>query len=165
MNVIPAVNDINGRMHLDAADFRAGQILLVVDVVNVVVLNDGEDPAQMTHDAGLSAVVNVAAADDMGADVLLRPSLPLCLDDAVSLRLCAVFQFVEQPAVVIFRLQVFAQGDAGALGIGHLAVLNDPAFGPVRPDHPLLISRRRRPLRCRLAHGKAGKGDIADSLP
>ena len=40
MDVVPAVNDIDRGMHLDTTDFRSGQILLVVDMMDVVVLNE-----------------------------------------------------------------------------------------------------------------------------
>ena len=53
---------INGRVHLNSADFRAGQVLLVIDVVNVVILYDREHPSQMPYNTGLSAVMNIAAA-------------------------------------------------------------------------------------------------------
>ena len=37
MNVVAAVNAVDGGMHFDSADFCAGKVLLVVDVVNVIV--------------------------------------------------------------------------------------------------------------------------------
>ena len=71
VDVVSTDDCVDGSMHFDAADFRPGQILLVVDVVNVAVLNDGEYASQMSHNAGLTAVVNIAAADNMGTDGLL----------------------------------------------------------------------------------------------
>jgi hypothetical protein len=52
--MVPAVNHVNGGVHFNAADFGSCQILLVVNVMNVVVLNDGEHAAQMTNDSSLS---------------------------------------------------------------------------------------------------------------
>ena len=118
----------------------------------------------MTHDTGLAAVMDIASADDMGADPILRPAFPLCLTDAVTLCLRTVFEFPFQPLIVVLRLQIFPQRDAAALGKGDIAVLDDPSFGPVRPDHAFLISRRRRPLCRGLGHRKAGKCNIADAL-
>ena len=43
MEMVAANDDVDGGVHLDAADFRTGQILLVVDMMDVIVLNDGED--------------------------------------------------------------------------------------------------------------------------
>ena len=82
----------------------------------------------MADDAGLPAVMNVAAADDVVADPLLRPALALSLHDVVALGLGAVLCIFGCPFVVIFRLQVFAESDAAASRIGDLAVLDDPAF-------------------------------------
>ena len=164
MEMIPSDDHVDGRVHLDSADLRARQILTVVDMVDMVILDHGEYAAQMTHDTGLAAVMDIASADDMGADPLLRPAFPLCLTDAVTLCLRTVFEFPFQPLIVVLRLQIFSQRDAAALGKGNITVLDDPSFGPVRPDHAFLISRRRRPLGRGLGHRKAGKRNIADTL-
>ena len=94
----------------------------------MVVLNDGEHAAQVAHDAGLAAVVDVAAANGVGADGLLAPAVDLGDEGAVPLGLGAVLEFVGGPFVVVVLLEVFAQGDAGALGLGHVAVFNYPAL-------------------------------------
>ena len=41
MDVVAAQNHVDGRMHLDACDLRTAQFHHVVDVMDVVVLNDG----------------------------------------------------------------------------------------------------------------------------
>ena len=117
MNMVPADLHINSRMHLDAADLRAGQILLIVDVVDLIVLDNREHAAQMADNAGLSAVVDIIAANDMGADSLLRPPLILCLHDVVTLCLRTVLCVLRRPLIVIVRLQIFAKRDAAATGI------------------------------------------------
>ena len=65
MDVVAPVHHVDGGVHLDAADLRAGEVLLVIDVVDVVVLDKGEHPAQMAHNAGLATVVDIAPADDV----------------------------------------------------------------------------------------------------
>ena len=102
VDVVAAVDHVDGGVHLDAADLRAGQVLADVDVVDVVVLNDGKRAAQMADDAGLAAIVDVAAPHDVGADRLLRPAVQLRQADAFALRLCAVLVFPLQPLVVVF---------------------------------------------------------------
>ncbi|CCX66920.1 unknown [Firmicutes bacterium CAG:791] len=109
VNPVSAENNINGRVHLDSADFRTGKVLLVVDVVNVVVLNDREHTSQMTDNTGLSTVMNRAAANDVTANVLLVPVLIACLQNAVTLRLGTIFIFPLKPAVVIAVLQIFSK--------------------------------------------------------
>ena len=104
MEMIPSDDHVDGRVHLDSADLRARQILTVVDMVDMVILDHGEYAAQMAHDTGLAAVMDIASADDMGADPLLRPAFPLCLTDAVTLCLRAVFEFPFQPLIVVLRL-------------------------------------------------------------
>ena len=74
VDVVAAENHVDGGVHLNAANLRAREVLLVVDVVDVVVLDDGEHAAQVAHNAGLAAVVDVAAADDVVADCLLYTS-------------------------------------------------------------------------------------------
>ena len=109
MEVVSPDHYINGRVHLNSADFRAGQVLLVIDVVNVVILYDREHPSQMPYNTGLSAVMNITASDNMGADPLLGPALPLCLTDAVTLRLSTMLQLSVQPLIVIVWLFVFTK--------------------------------------------------------
>ena len=40
MDMVPADNDIDCGMHLTPADFRAGQILLIIDMMDMIVFND-----------------------------------------------------------------------------------------------------------------------------
>ena len=82
MEVVSPDHYINGCVHLNSADFRAGQVLLVIDVVNVVILYDREHPSQMPYNTGLSAVMNIAAAHNMRADGFLRPCLLYTSDAA-----------------------------------------------------------------------------------
>ena len=70
---------INGRVHLNSADFRAGQVLLVIDVVNVVILYDREHPSQMPYNTGLSAVMNIAA-------VFLKASRPIKASVSIAIK-------------------------------------------------------------------------------
>ena len=65
MKMIAADDHVDRGMHFNASDLRARKVLLVVDVMDVIILNQREYTAQMTDDAGLAAVVNVAAAHDM----------------------------------------------------------------------------------------------------
>ena len=97
-------------------------------MVDMVVLDHREHAPQMPHDPGLSAVMDIAAAHNMGADPFLRPAFPLSLADGVPFGLGAVLVKPGSPFVFIFRLQIFSQRNAGALGMGDLTVLDDPAL-------------------------------------
>ncbi len=164
VNMVSAENNVNRRMHLDAADLGTRQVLFIINMMDVVVLDHREHPAKVSHDSGLTAVMNLTAAHDVAADVLLVPALVAGLQNAVSFGLGSVLVFGLQPLIIVVRLQIFAQGDAGAFRLVDLAVLNDPAFGPVGSDHAVLIGGWRCPLRGRFAHRKAGQGDVSDSL-
>ena len=94
-------------MHFNAADLSAAQILLVVDVVDRIVLNDGKYAAEMPYDSSLPAVVDVAPSDNMRAYCFLAPSLPLCLTDTVALCLRTVLVLPFRPFVIVFWLQIF----------------------------------------------------------
>ena len=87
VEMIPADNHVNGRVHLNTANLSACKVLLVIYVVDMIVLNDREHTTQVSDDAGLSTVMDVAAAYDVRADVLLRPAFPLGLADGVTFRL------------------------------------------------------------------------------
>ena len=162
MNMIVPEHHVDRRVHRDAADLRAGQILPDVDPVNMVILDPGEDAAHVPDNAGLSAVMNLAAADDVMPDILLCPAVIQRLHHALPLRLRAVLPLRVQPLVLVLRLEIFAERDAAALRVRNLAVLNDPSSRPVRRDHPLLICCRRRPLAGRLRHSESGQRDISD---
>ena len=109
METISPDDHVNGSMELNPANLCTGQILLVVDMVDLIIFNYGKNTAQMSYDTGLSAVVNVAASDNMGADVFLGPSFTLCLADRVAFGLCAGLGTLMRPFVVIFGLQIFTQ--------------------------------------------------------
>ena len=65
VNMIPAENAVDGRMHLNAADLSSSQILLIIDVMYVIVFNQGEDAAHMSDDSRLAAVVDIAPSYNM----------------------------------------------------------------------------------------------------
>ena len=119
---------VDGGVKFDAADFRAGQVALGVDMVDMAVFNGGKHAAQVAYDAGLAAVMDFAVPHRVGADGLLAPAVQLSDEGAVPLGLGAILEFVGGPFVVVALLEVFAQGDAGALGLGHVAVFNYPAL-------------------------------------
>ena len=104
--------------------------------------------------------MDVAAAHDVGADGLPVPAVDLRLADGVALRLGSLLEVFPRPAVLVIGLEIFPKADAAALGIGDLAVLDDPALGPVRAYGALLIGGRRRPLRRGLTDHEAGDGDV-----
>ena len=109
MEMISPDDHVDRRMHLDTADLCTGQVLLIINMMNMVILDDGEYAAKMTYDTGLSAVMNITATDNMGTDPLLGPALPLCLTDAVTLRLSTMLQLSVQPLIVIVWLFVFTK--------------------------------------------------------
>ena len=109
MEVVSANDYVDRRMHLDTADLCTGQVLLIINMMNMVILDDGEYTAKMTYDTGLSAVMNITATDNMGTDPFLGPALPLCLTDAVTLRLSTMLQLSVQPLIVIVWLFVFTK--------------------------------------------------------
>ena len=136
VDVVPTDDHIDGCMHLDSTDLCTGQILLVVDVMNMIILNNGKNSSQMSNNTSLSAVMDVTSADNVGTDMLPVPALIGSLADAVTFCLGAVLIFPFQPFVVILWLEIFSKRDTAAFGFINLTVLNDPAFGPVRATIP-----------------------------
>lgn len=115
----------------------------------------------MSYNAGLPAVVDITSPDNVRADILFGPSFSLSLADAVTLCLGSVLKFPGEPFVVVVRLFVFSQGNAGTFGVGYFAVFNDPSFRPVGADHTFLVGGWRRPLGSGLGNCKAGQSDVA----
>ena len=114
MNMVSPVGHINGGMHLDPADLSSGQILLIVDVMNLVVLNQRENTAKMSDDSRLSAVMNIAAPDHVGTDCFSGPSFPLRLADTVPLGLRPVLEKPGRPLILISLLKILSEGNAAA---------------------------------------------------
>jgi len=79
--MIAADDNVYCSMHLYSGNLGAAKFLHVVDMVNVVVLDYAEDAAHTSDDAALLAMVDVAAADDMAADILLQPAMVLAAAD------------------------------------------------------------------------------------
>ena len=109
VDMVSAEYDIDGCMHFNPADFCTGQILLIINMMNMVILNQGKYASQMPYDSCLAAVVNIAPSDNMMADVFLCPSFSLCLADAFPLCLRTVLIFPVQPFIIIALLLIFAQ--------------------------------------------------------
>ena len=128
MDMISAVYDIYRCMHFYAADLRTVKILFVINMMDMIVFYYGKNPAEMSHYARLSAVMDITPPYDMRSYCLLRPSLCLRLHDIIALRLGAVLSVSCRPFIIVFRLQVFSKCDTRASGIAYLTVFYDPAF-------------------------------------
>ena len=162
VDMVSADDHIDSCVHFDTADLCAGQVLLVVDMVDVIIFNNGKNTSQMSDNTGLTAVMDVTSSDDVGADMFFVPSFIGSLADAVTFCLSSIFIFPFQPFVVVIRLEIFSKRNSAAFGFIDLAVFNDPSFGPVRADHSFLISSRRSPLSSSLADTETGECDISD---
>ena len=161
VDAVAAENHVDGGVQLNAGNLGAAQLHHVVDVVDVVVLDDGEHSAHAADDAALLAVVDVAAAHDVAAHVLLQPAVVLAAAHGVTLHLGGGLHVLHGEVVVVVGVQVLAQGDACALGVGNLAVLNNPALGPVGADHAVLVGGGRGPGGGGLVDVKAAYSDVA----
>ena len=96
-------------VHLNSANFRTCQILFIVDMMNMIILNDGKHTAQMPDNTGLSAIMNITTSYNVASDVFLCPSFPLRLTNSITLRLSTVLELFLQPFIIIFRLKIFPQ--------------------------------------------------------
>ena len=163
VDVVAAEDDVDRGVQLDAGDLGAAELHHVVDVVDVVVLNDGEHRAHAADDAALLAVVDVAAAHDVAAHILLQPAVILAAAHGVALHLGGALHVLHGEVVVVVRVKILAQRDAGALAVADLAVLDDPALGPVRADHAVLVGGGRRPSGGGLVDVEAAHGDVANA--
>ena len=159
-SVVPD-DDVDGGMQLDAGDLVAVELALERDVVDVVVLDGGERAAEVADDAGLSAVVDGVAADDVRADVLPVPADLAGGEHRLQLVLVSGL-------VPAYRRGVVAGGgfladrDGRALGVVDSVVLDDPALRPVRADETGLVGGRRCPRAGGLSQLEPAHGDEVD---
>ena len=164
VDVVVAYGDIDCSMKLDSGNLVTEILMLHGDIVDVVVLDCGEDAAHVAYDAVLAAVMQDIVADDVRTDGLAAPadarspeySLHLVLVARLALSACAH---------VVARALFLADTDGTALGIMDIAVLDDPLLAPVGAEKARLVSGRRSPWTCCLAHLESAHGDIVASCP
>ena len=164
MNVIAAHGHVDCSMHLDAGNLRTSKLHHIVDVMDVVVLNDAEDTTLTADDSALLAVMNVVSANDMASHLLLQPAMVLSAADCIAFHLRRALHMMSREEVIVLRIIIFPDRNAGALTAPDLAVFNDPALGPVRSDHAVLIGCGRSPGRCSLVDVEAADRNIIDSV-
>ena len=128
VDMVSPVYAVDRRMHLDTADLCSGQILLVVYMMDMIILYDREYSSQMSHYACLATVMYIAPSYYMRSYPFLCPPLILSLHDIVPLCLGPILSISRRPLIVIIRLQIFTERNAGASGIAYLAVLYDPSL-------------------------------------
>ena len=128
VDVVAAHDHVDRGVQLDAGDLGPAELHHVVDMMDMVVLNDREDAAHPSDDAALLAVVDIVAADDVAADLLLHPAVVLAAADRVALHLCRALDVLIGEVVVVVRIKIFPEADAGAFAVRDLAILDDPAL-------------------------------------
>jgi len=157
VNVISSENHINCRMEFNSCHFSPGQLLHVVNMMNVVVFNNRKDTAHTPYNSRLSAVVDMAAAHNMRTHSFFGPAVILGNTYRIPFHLGRAFHMFAGKIIVILLLclMIISQRNPAALAVGNVTVLNNPALAPVRANHTVLIGSRRRPVRRCLANLKS----------
>ena len=99
---------VDGGVELDAADLVAVELALQRDVVDVVVLDRGEDAAEVADDAVLPAVEDRVAPHHVRADVLAVPADLQAGEHCLDLVLVALL-VAAQCRVVVARRGLLAE--------------------------------------------------------
>ena len=128
MNVISSEDHINCGMELNSGNLRSAKLLHVIDMMNVIVLDNGEYASHTSNDTRLLTVVDITASNNMRAYCLFGPAIILRTTDGISLHLCRTFHMPGKEIVVIILLRIIAKGNTAAFGSGDITVLDDPAF-------------------------------------
>ena len=145
MDMVSPNNNIDSCVQFDTGDLCSSKLHHIVDVMDVIILNYAEDASHAADDAALLAMMYIVAADNVSAYVFLQPSVILSAAYGVTFHLCRAFYIFCSKVVVVVRIIVSSERDAGALAVHYLAVLYYPALAPVRPYHAVLKSCRRSP--------------------
>ena len=153
--------DVDRGVQLDAGDLVAVELALERDVVDVVVLDGGERAAEVADDAGLSAVIDDVAADDVRADVLPVPADLAGGEHGLELVLISGLVPAHRGSVVAGG-GFLADRDSRAFGVVDPVVLDDPALGPVRSDETGLIGGWGRPRAGGMSQLEPAHGDEVD---
>jgi hypothetical protein len=128
MDMISAHDDIDRRVHLDPGDLGPAKLHHIVDMMDMVILDQAEHTAHPADDAALLTVVDITPADNMSADEFLQPPMVLSPADRIPLHLGRALDMLRGEIMVVIRVIVFPEPDAGALGIADFTVLDDPAL-------------------------------------
>ena len=94
MTMIMPDDNIDRGMELDPSGLGSRNIPLIVNVMDMIILYDGENASQITNNTGLSAVMDIAVPYCMRTHRLLAPSVELGDKGAVALGLGAILIFV-----------------------------------------------------------------------
>src|SRR5699024_1821371 len=85
VNVVVPVSNVDGGVHLDATNFGPSQVLADINIVDIVIFNQGADTTEVPNDSSLPTIMNVVMPDNMGAHMLLIPALVGSLANSVPL--------------------------------------------------------------------------------
>ena len=91
VNVIPADHRIDGCMEFDPCDLIAAKVPIRVDVMDMVILDEGKSTAHVSHNSRLTAMVDMAVTDDVRSDGFFGPAFIYALAYRFPLCLGAVF--------------------------------------------------------------------------
>ena len=113
--MITAEYNIYSGVHLDSGDLSSAELHHIVDVVDVVVFYDAEDPAHAADDPALLTVMDVISSDYMAPDILLQPAMILPAAYRISLHLRRALHVFSGEVIVVIGIKISTDGDAGAL--------------------------------------------------
>ena len=128
MDMVSPNNNIDSCVQFDTGDLCSSKLHHIVDVMDVIILNYAEDASHAADDAALLAMMYIVAADNVSAYIFLQPSVILSAAYGVTFHLCRAFYIFCSKVVVVVRIIVSSERDAGALAVHYLAVLYYPAF-------------------------------------
>ena len=77
MKLIVPDDHVDCCMEFDPAQLCAKQVSLVINMVDMIILDDRKDAAQISYNASLPAVMNIAVSDDVRADRFFAPAIQL----------------------------------------------------------------------------------------
>ena len=163
MNMISSHNNINCSMHFNSGNFCSAQFHHIVDMVNMIILNNTEYTTHTPDNTSLLTVVDIVSADNMTSYFFLKPAMILSTAYRVSFHLSLTLNIFISKIMIIFRIIIFSKRNSCTFAVRNFAVLNDPSFTPVRPDHAILISCRRCPGSCCFCNYETTDCDISNT--
>ena len=103
MDMVPAESNIYGCMELDTCNLRSAQLLHVIYVMDVVILDCGENTSHTSNDTGLLTVMDITSPYDVTSYCFLGPAFILSTAHSIPLHLGrALYMLMEEVVVVIF---------------------------------------------------------------
>ena len=164
VNVVASHNNINCSVHFYSCNLSTAKLHHIVDMVNVIIFDDTKYTTHTTDNSTLFTMMNIVSTNYMSTDFLFQPTIILSTTYRITLHLSSTFNMLSCIEITVFWIKVATHTNARAFATPDIAILNYPAFAPMRRNHTILICCWRSPCCCSFVDVETTYSNIINSL-